>query len=292
MFDLYDVKVAVNTVAFSPDGTLLAAGCYRGHVQLWEAATGTLRGRLPGCRFSVPAVFFSPDGQALYGVEQGLLAWQVQPPAQKPRTVVAGHGMVAAALSNDGQRLCVCGFLPNQPTLVVYRCPEVRMLWSVVFPDRNGPATLALTRDGRTVATGSHKGSVVVRDAETGAVRQELPPAAVGVKALAFSPDGAALACAAKGHLYLWQLDPLREIAHHTTGRTHFLGVAFHPSGEFFATANGDGKVDYWDAATGKHRESFDWKVGKLHDVTFAPDGQRAACCAKSGHIILWDVDV
>src|SRR5919197_884870 len=107
MLDLYDVKVAVNTVALSPDGTLLAAGCYRGHVQLWEAATGTLRARLPGCQYSVSGVFFSADGATLYGVEAGVLAWPVLPVADGPRQVVAGHGVDAAALSGDGQQLCV-----------------------------------------------------------------------------------------------------------------------------------------------------------------------------------------
>ena len=81
-------------------------------------------------------------------------------------------------------------------------------------------------------------------------------------------------------------------MAQHRLGRTHFLSVAFHPSGDFFATANGDGKVDYWDGHTGEHRQAFDWQVGMLNDVVFDPTGDRAACCSQSGAVVVWDVDV
>jgi WD40 repeat protein len=290
MLDLHDVRVPINTVAFSPDGSLLAAGCSRGHVQLWETATGTQRARLHGCKYSVSAVFFSPDGATLYAAEWGILAWAVPPRGEGPRVVVAAQAIEAAALSSDGRLLGVCGFFP-QSAVVMCDARDGRVLWSEECVGRHASRALAFASNGATLATSTYNGVILVPDANSGTYGEQLL-SGIPVKALAFSPDGSHLACAAKGHLFLWQLDPLSEVAHHTTGRTHFLGVAFHPSGEFFATANGDGKVDYWDAATGKHRESFDWKVGKLHDVTFAPDGQRAACCAKSGHIILWDVDL
>ena len=79
--------------------------------------------------------------------------------------------------------------------------------------------------------------------------------------------------------------------AHHALGKTHFLGIAWHPSGAFFATANGDGKIDYWDAQTGQRRESYDWGVGKLNAVVFDPAGDRAACCSERGDVVIWDVD-
>ena len=64
----------------------------------------------------------------------------------------------------------------------------------------------------------------------------------------------------------------------------------FHPSGNFLASANGDGKIDYW-SLSGEPLQSFDWGVGKVNDVTFDPTGDRAACCAQSGDVVVWDVD-
>ncbi len=59
----------------------------------------------------------------------------------------------------------------------------------------------------------------------------------------------------------------------------------------FLATANGDGKIDYWDATTGERRESFDWGVGKLYDIAFDAAGDRAATCSVKGDVVVWDVD-
>jgi WD40 repeat protein len=138
---------------------------------------------------------------------------------------------------------------------------------------------------------GHPNGQIVFHDTATGDVKEELAAEDQPIKAVAFSPDGATIAWAARSHLRIWQLDPARELAHHHLGRTHYLSVAFHPSGRFLATVNGDGKADFWDAHTGAHRKGYDWKVGKLHDVVFDPTGDRAACCSKTGEIILWDVD-
>jgi WD40 repeat protein len=59
----------------------------------------------------------------------------------------------------------------------------------------------------------------------------------------------------------------------------------------FFATANGDGKVDFWDSATGERRESFDWGIGKVRCVVFDRAGDRAACSSEAGDVVIWDLD-
>jgi WD40 repeat protein len=128
-------------------------------------------------------------------------------------------------------------------------------------------------------------------DPRSGEELGEVVRAPAHVTAVALSPDGRSLACCAARHLLLWRLDPGEEVARHALGRTHFLAVACHPSGRFFATANGDGTIDFWDAQTGQHQQAYDWKIGKLHAVAFSADGDRAACCGEAGQVVLWDVD-
>jgi len=53
----------VDTVAFSPDGTLLAAGGRDGLVKLWDMATGKEKATLTGHTDQVNCVAFSGDGK-------------------------------------------------------------------------------------------------------------------------------------------------------------------------------------------------------------------------------------
>ena len=55
----------VTSVAFSPDGRLLASGSYDKTIKLWEVATGSLVRTLEGHTDPVLSVAFSPGGKLL-----------------------------------------------------------------------------------------------------------------------------------------------------------------------------------------------------------------------------------
>jgi WD40 repeat protein len=55
----------VNSVAFSPDGRLLASGSSDQTIKLWEVASGREVRTLSGHTYVVWSVAFSPDGRLL-----------------------------------------------------------------------------------------------------------------------------------------------------------------------------------------------------------------------------------
>jgi WD40 repeat protein len=289
---LFDRKVTLNCLAFSPDGALLAAGGYRGVVQLWEPAVGTLRSRLVGLHDSVNAVAFTADG-SLLAAGSAFFVWPLTGGGRVEgrRWLEDARHVSAAAVSPD-RHTVAAGYTSATGALYRFdaiRFPDGERLWAGSCADFSAlPSAIAFGPGGEATYVGCYGGSVWAFDATGG--RREVTRCAAHPKALAASVDGLRLACVAGGEFILYNLDG-GEVARHKVGRTHFLSVAFHPSGDFLATVNGDGKVDYWDARTGEHRRAFDWGVGKLHDVTFDAAGDRAACCSKTGHVVVWDVD-
>ena len=55
----------IDSVAFSPDGTIVASGCKDTTIKLWDPSTGELRQTLTGPKNRLESLAFAPDGKTL-----------------------------------------------------------------------------------------------------------------------------------------------------------------------------------------------------------------------------------
>ena len=77
---LKEHKITIYSVAFSPDGKILASASGDGTVMLWYVHTGTHLLTLKGHLRSVTSVVFSPDGKTLASASDGIVfLWDFTP---------------------------------------------------------------------------------------------------------------------------------------------------------------------------------------------------------------------
>jgi WD40 repeat protein len=290
MFTLKPAReIRTNALAFSPDGTRLATCGEGGDGRIWDLQT-----RKPVAGFSTGKrnnddIFFGAGGKEVFVLTrlQRLLAWVVEKQTWRYFTNPAPVHQIVP-LPGSELAFCTQGGVLSVRALDTF-APVWEYDLAVEEGDHACAVALACAGDGRCVACVETGGRFRLFDADNGKVLLH-QTATYGTNALALSPDHQAAAWCASSNLHFLHL-PDGPSVHHRLGRTHFLGLAWHPGGKFFATANGDGKVDFWEAATGQRKETFEWGTGKLLDIAFDSTGDRAACCAESGVIVVWDVD-
>ena len=152
-------------------------------------------------------------------------------------------------------------------------------------------SSIALSADGRTLATGDEDGTIRLRDPETGRVVMNLRGHELDVLRLAFSPDGRRLASVGihhrppslRGEVLLWEVESGQLLARLEGFSDRVVEqVAFDARGDRFWeiswTENGRCRLGCWDVSTDFSHPRLIWsRFTEDRGQSCAGDGPNAA---------------
>ncbi|EHC08488.1 NB-ARC domain-containing protein [Fischerella thermalis] len=279
----------IMSVAFSPDGKLLAAGDSNGEIHLWQVADGKQLLILRGHANWVVSLAFSPDSRTLAsgGSDCTVKLWDV------------ATGQCLHSLQEHGNEVWSVAFSPEGDKLVSGCDDQIIRLWSVrtgeclkIFQGHtNWVLSVAFSLDGQTLVSGSDDNTIRLWDVNSGECLKIFQGHSDGIRSISLSPDGQMLASSSDDQtIRLWNLST-GECQRIFRGHTNqIFSVAFSPQGDILASGSHDQTVRLWDVRTGECQRIFQGHSNIVFSVAFSPGGDVLASGSRDQTVKLWHI--
>lgn len=289
----------VESVAFSPDGKLLASGSLDGTIKLWDTARGESVATLTGDMTFVTSLAFCPDGKSLVsaGDDDGTIhLWDVT--TGKKLTTFKGHtkSVISVAISPNGKTLASGGW---DNTIKLWDLASGKNI-TTLSGNTASVCSVVFSPDGQTLASDGGGDTIRLWDVGSGKNTSNFSSGSPCVSSIAFSPDGTTLAAASWGggryRAKMWNVASGEEIATLKFSSSYACGpvfIAFSPDGKTLASGGLGCKIKLWDATAGNCVAIFGWQSASVSCLAFSPDGRFIASGSREDYdktVKLWDV--
>ena len=239
----------IMSLAYSPDGNILAGGNVFGDVFLWDAVNYKLLSQVKGDKsVTVSSLAFSPDGKTLAtaGGDKIITLWNVSISNLPTRlTTLQGHKEVINSLA----------FRPDGKILASGAADGV-ILWDVAtatqqkFLTNLSVTDLAFAPDGKTLAVGRNlllSAGIELWDVTTATKLAQFKLESSGSVKLAFSPDGKALASSDGWDIGLWDTATGLRLGKLTGHSNDISKLVFGPDGKTLLSGSRDKTAMLWN---------------------------------------------
>jgi len=288
---------AVTALAISADGGALVSAGIDGCVRVHALPGLAPRGLVAEHRGGVRALVLLADGRCVSAGADGIARV----------TLLHTGGSLAATAAGPGAVAALAVAVPRPSTTGDHGSPGIIALsygggGAATFALETGErladvggakervSRLALSPDGRLLATGAERGgTVALVDPRDAAVVATCAGHKGSITELGFSADGKHLLSAGEdNHVRVWKVPSGEPVDSRGGLDNQVLSVAESPLGDRLATGSADGTVRLWDRSKGDQLVVLRGRGARVKSVAFAPDGTWLLSVSDDGTARVW----
>jgi WD40 repeat protein/serine/threonine protein kinase len=171
-----------------------------------------------------------------------------------------------------------------------YWQPQTHVALMTLRGHLDGVEGVAVSPDGRRIATASGDTTAKIWDAASGREMFTLKGHRDWIRSVAFSPDGSRIVTASHDQTArVWDAATGQELFR-LKGHSYVVASAlFSPDGHRIVTGSWDKTAKVWDADTGRELFTLKGHTGRIWAVAISPNGQRIATASDDKTAIVWD---
>jgi WD40 repeat protein len=285
------------SLAYNPNGNMLAIGRKDNTIAVWDLSSGNLFTILEGHLGAVTSVAFSPKGDVLASgsADQTIRLWDIFAKKSSSHVIEDHRGTITAlAFSPDG---IVLASASTDTTIRLWNAsgdPLNKTLFHTT-----SVSDLCFDPNGKYLASSDASGAIYLWDTTEFQKIGEIATSSQqssrtdDIASLACSPDGKTLASGNWRAINLWDVTTRSKIGESLAGHTDWIfSLNFSHNGKYLASGGDDSMIFVWDLESDPMvGQPLVGHTDSIWDISFSPDDKFLSSGSGDGRTAIWSTD-
>ncbi len=277
----------VMSLAFQPDGKVLASGSDDKTCVLWNFPEGTIMNTISGNTHSVQAIVYAANGTYLCTGTNKVI--KIYKPNGEYADTYGGPATYIWSLAyNSITNKIVAGSYEKNIRMIDF--VNGKLSFSFIGHSKNALA-VAISPNGKLMASGSLDQTVKIWDLDSKSAIHTCTGHGGNIYAVQFTADSKkAISASNDNSIRIWDVETgeaVMSLNAHTKG---VRSLAVGPDGNYLVSGSYDNTIKLWELSTGECIYTFNGHSDAVNTLAFHPNGKIFASGSTDKTIMIWEL--